>query len=79
MNVEIGTVAVQFLFWEYLVQIFDIGSLQCTYLSSRSSCLLYFFSYVRSQCLKVALEDLLGTTGQQRRQLLSSFHLNYSE
>ncbi len=29
MNVEIATVATQFLFWEYLFQIFCIGSLQC--------------------------------------------------
>jgi len=30
MNVEIGTVAAQFLSWEYLFQIFGIISLQCT-------------------------------------------------
>jgi hypothetical protein len=30
MNVEIGTNAPIFLFWEYLFQIFGILSLQCT-------------------------------------------------
>jgi hypothetical protein len=30
MNVEIGTEAPIFLFWEYLIQIFGILSLQCT-------------------------------------------------
>ncbi len=29
VNVEIGTVAAQFLFWEYLYRIFGICSLQC--------------------------------------------------
>jgi hypothetical protein len=31
MNVEIATVAEQFLFGEFLFQIFDIDSLQCDF------------------------------------------------
>jgi hypothetical protein len=37
MNVGIGTVAEQFLFWKYLFQIFGIGSSQCIFRNSQSN------------------------------------------
>jgi hypothetical protein len=43
MNVEIRTVAVRFLFWEYLFRIFGVGSLQCVYRAQRYTC-----TYVRA-------------------------------
>jgi hypothetical protein len=35
MNVEIATVAMQIIFWEYLVRILGIGSLQCSFMDRK--------------------------------------------
>ncbi len=37
MNVEIGTVGAQSLFWDYVFRIFCIGSLQCTLVTSEKT------------------------------------------
>jgi hypothetical protein len=44
MNVEIGNVVAQFLFWEYLFQIFGIGSLQCTPFALCITRLVYYIN-----------------------------------
>ncbi len=49
MNVEIGTEAPIFLFWEYLYQIVDIFSLQCV--STLISYNYYSIIQYKSQCI----------------------------
>ncbi len=49
MNVEIGTEATQFLFWEYLFRIFGIVSLQCALAHGPTVCGLTALSLTASQ------------------------------
>jgi hypothetical protein len=46
MNVEIGTEAPIFFFWEYLFQIFCILSLQCTDVTPLETLMLGFYKYL---------------------------------
>jgi hypothetical protein len=66
MNVEIGTEAAQFLFWDYLFQMFDIVSLQCT---------IIILTVYLNNC--VYLHMLNPFFIRIKRTLLSSIHKTY--
>jgi hypothetical protein len=55
MNVEIGTEAPIFLFWEYLFQIFGILSLQCTV---ECAAIWYVFGILRNLMHRFEMQDM---------------------
>ncbi len=64
MNVEIATVAVQFLFWEYLVRILGIGFLQCSVMEQKK------ISYSREVLQDFLARNLTsGTVGETKLEL----------
>ncbi len=58
MNVETRTVAMEFLFWECLFQIFGIGALQC---SNGTTCLLLLIG-IAQMYVHYSLADVFTNT-----------------
>jgi hypothetical protein len=60
MNVEIGTVATLFLFWQCLFRIFGIGSLQCDHIIGFST--IVIFRKFRGDILNRKVEGSLSVS-----------------
>jgi hypothetical protein len=61
MNVEIGTEAPIFLFWEYLFRNFGILSVQCGHKRIKNRMKLYFKRRRDDKYLKFKVMDLLNS------------------